>query len=154
MNVPVQSVCSSGKASGFASQTFQVMSQIGIDSLHRISFFLVRSHFVWSSIIVCVINRECVTVVLFGLRCFFQACLQRVEGRYAPCVGSLNSYVVSKTGSASTGTSKIILLQLGQNGRDNHSNKCRHRCLQRMVWYRRDLKRRDLAYRKQGRNNS
>ena len=45
-NVLVQSVCSSGKASGFASQTFQVMSQIGIDGFHRISLFLVRSHFV------------------------------------------------------------------------------------------------------------
>ena len=57
---------------GFASQTFQVMTQVSIHCFHRIRFFLIRAHFVGCSIIQGVIEWKGIRVVLFGLWSAFQ----------------------------------------------------------------------------------
>jgi len=52
------------------------MSQVGIDSLDGIGFFLVRAHFVGCAIVQTVIGWKGITVVLSGLRGMFQTGLQ------------------------------------------------------------------------------
>jgi hypothetical protein len=76
LNVSSQGTHSPRKASGLARQTFEIMTQIGIDGFDGVGFLLVGSHFVGSSIIQGVISRKGIAVILFGLRCSFQAGLQ------------------------------------------------------------------------------
>jgi hypothetical protein len=77
-----QGLHSSGEASRFASQTFQVMTEIGIDCFHGIGLLFIGPHFIGSPIIKIVISRKGIAVVLFGLRRSFQASLQGFAGSF------------------------------------------------------------------------
>ena len=76
LNVFRQGLHSSRETSRSASQTFEIMAKICIDRFHRIGFLFVGAHFVGSPIVECVIDRESIGIILFGLRCTFQAGLQ------------------------------------------------------------------------------
>jgi len=51
------------------------MSQVSVDSLHGISFFLVMTQLIGCTIVERVIDRKSITVILFGLRGTLQASL-------------------------------------------------------------------------------
>ena len=56
------------------------MAQVGIDSFDGVGLLFVGSHFIGSAIVECVIDRKGIGVILFGLRCAFQASLQGFGG--------------------------------------------------------------------------
>lgn len=58
------------------------MTKIGVDRFDRIGLLFVGAHFVGSTIVEIVIRRKGIRVVLFGLRCAFQAGLQGFGGPF------------------------------------------------------------------------
>jgi hypothetical protein len=72
LNVSGEGLHASGEASGFASQTFQVMAQICIHGFDGVGLLFIGAHFIRSAIIQGVVARKSITIVLSGLRSAFQ----------------------------------------------------------------------------------
>ena len=77
-----QGLHSSGETSRFASQSFQVVAEIGIDCFHGIGLLFIGPHFIRSPILKIVISWKGIAVVPFGLRRSFQASLQGFAGSF------------------------------------------------------------------------
>lgn len=72
LNVSGEGLHAAGEASGLASQTFQVMSQIRIHGFDGVGFLFIGAHFIRSAIIQGVVARKSITVILSGLWSAFQ----------------------------------------------------------------------------------
>lgn len=79
LNVSGEGLHASGEASGFASQTFQVMAQIRIDGFDGVGLLFIGAHFIRSTIIQSVVTGKSITVILPGLRRTFQTGLERLR---------------------------------------------------------------------------
>lgn len=89
--ISVESHQLSWKAPGLASQAFQIMTQVSIDSFHRIGFLFVRAHLIRCTIVESVISRKRITVILFRLRSPFQASLQVGTGPFTDRIPAQNA---------------------------------------------------------------
>ena len=95
LNVSGERLHASREAPGFASQTFQIMTQISIDGFHGIGFLFVGAHFIGSPIVEIVIRRKGIGVVVFGLRRSFQAGLQGFGGSFEHYIPAQDTACVS-----------------------------------------------------------
>ena len=67
LKISSEGLHSAGEASRFANQALQIMTKVCVDSFNWIGFLLIRTHFVWSAVIVFVIARNRIRVILLGL---------------------------------------------------------------------------------------